>query len=427
MKPHWRRPWRTGRLLGILIAAAFPWSAAHAQQISDLQESVEQRIERREMPDGIRLASWTLRPSAEVELIHDDNVHATATDPQGDAFIAAELRASLASDFTRHALSGDAFYRRREFFTVHSESVGEYGASLAARYDIDNRSNVTLRGRYQHLAERRGDIDSLVGAIAPAEFDTIEGQLTAVRRFNRFGVALDGLLRKFTYDDVEIGGIAVDQRRRNFTLAKATITADYELSSATSFLVRGEAERRRYELRLGDPGFDPAELDRSADGVRIEAGLSRRITNLISGTARFGYMRYTYPDRRIPAVQGLSYDINLRWDVTPLTTISLQALRRLDETLSPESAGNLRDEVTFRVQHELLRTVIIGAEASHASIDASGTLPDSTDFRIGARVRWYATRDITIEAGFSHRRRNSDSAPLDFTINQASIGIVIRR
>lgn len=414
------------RLAGAaLLLAAAP---ACAQQI-DIAPGVEQRALRREAArQGIRAGSFVIEPQVQALVTYDDNVYARDDNRRGDALITAEARLRANSDFGAHALSGEAFARRRQFLSIDSENVDEYGAGLGARLDISRRTNVSLRGRYEHLAERRGSIDSLLGSQRPAQFDNFEGELAASHRFNRLRIAASARLRRLDYAPVPIVGVETDQDFRDFNVASGTLTADYELSGATALVLRGEAERRRYDLRTGDPGFDPVtSLDRSAEGVRIEAGIARAFNNVISGTIRVGYLRYTYPDPNIPAVSGLSYSADVHWDVTRLTTLSFSALRQLDETLSPLTSGSLRDEFEVAAEHELLRTLIVNLGARYSAIAISGALSDSREFQAEFGARWFPSRNIALQMQLLHRQRNSETAALDFSLNQITFGITLRR
>lgn len=413
---------------GLVALALSALSTALQAQEIDIPMAVEERMEGRMAPDGIQLGALRLQPSAQVELIYDDNVYAQDSNARSDLLLSGEFLLGAQSDFGRHAIGADFFARRRQFFTLDTENVTEFGAAVHGRLDISRDGFVNMRVGSARRAERRGDIDAQGASRGPARYTIREGEASIEKQFNRLKLSANASVRSLSYDDVTIAGVPVDQGFRDYNVARGVVTTSFDMTSQTAFFVRSEYERRRYDLRLGDPGFDPAILfDRSAQGYRLEAGVSRQLNAVISGNARVGYLHYRYDDDRLPDINGFSYSTEIRWDITRMTAITLTALRRLDETLSPLNSGYLRDEFGARVQHELLRYVMLDSGFTYANINAIGPSADLTQTRADAGVRWFVRKNLVVEGRYHLNVRKSDDGFSDFTDNQFMIGVTFRR
>lgn len=422
--------------LAMLALALGAGSRARAQDANDIV-SVTEREKLQQADLGIHVGSFLLLPSVDLSLSHSDNVYAANTGKQGDFFADTRADIRLASQFSRHALEASAYYDRNTYFKLTGESTSQYGAAADGRYDIGGNGSLTIAGGYDRVAESRTSLDSFTEASKPVLYDLYHGDASLTEKFGPLTAILGLRVRHYNYHDAIFGSQRIDQSSRDFTIGAGTVDLAYDLHGLTNVVVHGEVERRRYDLRYGDAGFDLATMtDRSANGERIEAGLQHQVTSLMQATVRLGWMHYSYPDPRLRSFGALSYHADLIWNVTPLTTIQGSADRRVDETLSTSFAGNLRDEFKLDVRHELLRNLVLLADTRYASIrptsvDAQAAagqiLAHSHEFEIGAGAHYYIGRYIRLEANFLHTQRHSDDAGLAFRENVATIGITFSR
>ncbi|MDB5719051.1 MAG: hypothetical protein JWM38_2478 [Sphingomonas bacterium] len=414
---------RRSAALVAMLGLATSGGVAHAQN-AGRGATVEER-ERRNLGNvGARIGSFVLEPTVSIDARYDDNIYATASDRRGDVYLALRPEVHLRSDFVRHALDARAYYQRTLHAKYEGEDVAQYGASVDGRYDLAAYTRLSGRIAIDHAAESRGNLGTFRETSSPAEYDRIEGQGTVAQEFGPLAVAATGRLRSLTYSDALLGGVTIDQTYRDQKISDATIEASYAVHELTRFLIAGTVERRRFVLRPGDPGFDPVtSIDRSANGYRIEAGVQREVTALITGTVRIGYLSYNYPDPKLRDVSGFSYLADLRWNVTGLTTVTASASRRLDETTSPVTAGNLRDELALGVDHELLRTLLLSADIRYAAVKPSAVLADSREFEAAVGARYYIGRHVRAQAELRHSQRSSVDRSIAFKSNSFLVGV----
>lgn len=377
---------------------------------------------------GIRLGSFVLNPLLLIDSQYNDNIFATDTGRRGDVFLTAHPEVALRSDFGRNAIAGRAYFERSFHAKYQGEDVSQYGGAIDGRYDISRSTRLTGGVSFDHAAESRGSLGTFRQTAKPAEFSSTVAAAALAQDFGSLSLSAGGRVRTLRYSDALLGATRVDQTYRDLNIVGGTLSAGYGFHELTRLIVVADVERRRYVLRPGEPGFDPVtSIDRSADGFRIEAGVSRELSALITGSLRVGYIRYDYTDTRLRDIGGFSYFGDLDWRVTPLTTITASASRRLDETTSPVTAGNLRDEVRLRVDHELLRRLVLNADVRYASIRPSGAFANSREFELSAGARYYIGRNLRIQAELRRSQRDSRDRNIAFRSNAVLIGLRLAR
>ncbi|WP_404338473.1 outer membrane beta-barrel protein [Sphingomonas sp. MMS12-HWE2-04] len=421
-----------------IVAATIAFSAGSARAqttrfaLTEPVQSVTARERARLEDNAHRVGAFLVSPQIAVDGSYDDNIYATKTDQRGDVYLTVHPQIDVASTWSRNALNFSAFFDRDVHAKYTGEDVSQFGGTLDGRYDISRQTRFYLGVDASRNAERRGSLSSFSQSAKPVRYNSVIVNSAIEQDLGSLRLRGEGRFRRVTYEDALLNsGVRLDQKFRNFDIYSGTVQASYDLNTLTSFVLRGTLEQRRYDLRPGDVGFDPlSQTDRSGDSTLLEAGVTREITTLLSGTVRLGYLSFRYPDPKLNDLDGFSYYANINWNITPLTTLRATAQRRVDETSSPITAGNLRDEVSVSADHELLRSLILHADARFAWINPSiadgvTTVIDqsSRETEFGAGARYYIGRKIRVDADYTFQRRSSDNPLLAFVANVASVGV----
>ncbi|UYY57064.1 outer membrane beta-barrel protein [Sphingomonas sp. S2-65] len=423
------------RCLLLFSVAGFALSAPPASAQTEIDkrgESVTSRERARVEDNSHQVGAFLVSPQLSVTANYDDNIYATDTDRRGDVYLTVRPQLAVQSTWSSNALNFSGFFDRDIHAKYTSEDVSNYGAALDGRYDISRQTRLFAGVTASRNAERRGSLSSFAASAEPVRYTSATANLAAEQDLGNLRLRGEGRFRRVSYGDALLaGGVEIDQGFRDFDIFSGSLQARYDLNSLTSFILRGTLEERRYDLRPDDPGFDPlTQIDRSGSSTLLEAGIARELTELLYGTVRVGYLSFRYPDPKLNDVDAFSYFVDLKWNVTPLTTIVATAQRRVDETTSPVTAGNLRDEVGISLDHELLRSLIITADARIASINpsiADGVISvidsSSDETEVGAGARYYIGRQLRVDARYNHRRRSSDNPLLRYVANRATVGV----
>lgn len=378
---------------------------------------------------GIRAGSLLVYPAVTGRLEYDDNVLASSTGKRGDSVFYIEPEVRVRSDFSRHAFDTRFYYGRSFHNKLGSEDASEYGATGRGVVDVTRRTRIRMGGSYEHNAENRSSLSSFTGSRTPVRFDRLAGSLGLEQEVGDFILLGRGEYRRVSYEDtVDPLGNPIDLEFRNLKMRIATGQVSYRLRSGTTAFVRVSADRRRYDLRPGDPGFDPfTQTDRSSKGLRAEVGLGLELTRLIYGNIRAGYLRQKYDDIKLRDTSGLSYGADILWNVTPLTSVRFTAERSVDETSSQTTAGNLRSEFTARVDHELLRYVILSAGARYARINPAGPTARSSEVEGNLGVRYLMNRYMELRGGYSYEKRSSSANVIRYSSNRVFVALTLKR
>lgn len=406
--------------------------ATQARAQADYGASVTARERSRVEDSSVRVGGFLVAPQVSARASYNDNIFATDILKRDDVYFSIRPDVNIRSTWSRNSLVADAYYQRDIYSKYSSENASNYGLSAIGRYDISGQTRAFLSAAIDRNTERRGSLSSFFNTAEPVSFTSITTSAALEQDLGNLKLRGEGRLRRVTYGAATLAnGTRLDEGFRDLTIYGGSLQANYDLNTITQFVLRGTLEARRYDIRTGEPGFDPiTQIDRSGDSTLVEAGIKREITRLLLGEIRIGYLNFRYPDTKLNDLSAFSYYGNLRWNVTPLTTVALTGQRRVDETTSPLTAGNLRDEISLNVDHELLRTLILTGRARFAWIDPSArtgvpsTLTTSSREReFSLESRYYIGRHIRVEGGYTYSARSSANRFIAFRQNILSLGL----
>lgn len=407
-------------------------TSAFGQEDDTLGSSVTSREASRLRQGGLRTGSFLVLPSVQFDLAYNDNIRATETNSTSDGIATVRPEVSVESIWNNHSFRLNGRYQKTAYFDNSSENVSEYGVAANGRLDISRQTRLAASVDYNRLAERRGDLGSFQSTAERVKFSTLGGTLSLDQGLGDLTVRAEARAQTWRYDDVALaGGTVVDQSFRNFSVVSGSLQTGYSVSPITQFFTRATVEARRYDLRRGDVGFDPITgVDRSSNSFRLEFGVQRELTQLLTANVRVGYLNFRYPDPTVRDLKVLAYSATLRWNVTPLTSIYVDGERGVDETVSPTTAGNLRDEVRLKVDHELLRNFVVTGRARLGWIKPSVVnagpgfvLGNSRERQFEFESRYYIKDRLRLQFAVRHQARNSSTSFLNFKSNTVSVGM----
>lgn len=96
--------------------------------------------------------------------------------------------------------------------------------------------------------------------------------------------------------------------------------------------------------------------------------------------------------------------------MTRLTTFTFSALRTVNTnnpTVGSTGTGYLASTVTANLDHELLRNLLLKANASYENDAFSGVSRTDNVFSAGAGVKYLLSRNLYLGGSFSYQQRTS--------------------
>lgn len=354
----------TGAAIGAVGVALLPGSPS-AQPASpfgggDLRSGRNMTVIERPRPGyeaaGGRLGPVFVYPRLEAEFELDDNIHADETDKgdaiwrlrpevrfeadRGDAHVAVHMRGAI----HRHA--------RAAVEDTESLGLGGSGRIAPAR-----NWGLAFGLEYAKDAEPRTSPDAPGEARSPVSFDLAQAVLGGDHRRGRLSLSGRGDWRSYDYSDgVSRDGVAIDQDHRDHRTTRLSGQAAYAFSPDWRVFVEMAGDRREY------PRGATVQAPRDSSGMEVVAGATFEIGGLVRGEVAAGRLRQDYkaPDYR--DLSGHSARVRAEWLLSGLTTVTVDAARKVEDAGRLGVGGYLSSGTRLRLDHELLRRLILSAQ-----------------------------------------------------------------
>jgi hypothetical protein len=380
-------------------------------------------VRERPRPDyeaiGVKAGGFTLYPRVTVSAELNDNIYAQATGEQDDTIWRVKPEAALRSNWSRHALNffGSASINRYSDFDT--ENTEEYTVGVNGRLDLVRGSNIAGALQYQKLTEPRTSPGAPSAAAFPIEYSLLTGNVTAIKEFNR--IRLTGRLidKDYNYDNTtKVDGTPLlqDDRDRNEFYYGGKV--EYAVSPDTALFFSALGNKKNYDL---------SSTGRDSDGYTFTVGANFELSQVIRGEIEGGYMKQSY-DSTYADVSGFSAQGKVEWFPTQLTTVTFNGSRSIEESVATGSQGYISNNVSASIDHELLRNVLLSAQASYGK-DVYQTI-DRDDKRTGAGLSatYLLNRRVGLVLAYTYLKQKSQGANLgaSFDDNKLAASVALQ-
>ncbi len=394
--------------------AAFLAPAAMAQDgenpfLRGRYTSVTERGQPEFDPEPVRVGTFNVNASLGASAAYNDNVFASPNNERSDTIIRLQPTVEARSNWTSHELAAGVSVDHREYSRNDSETATDYSAFLNGRVDVTRNFQLRAGVDGGHVTEPRYAAASFVGA-EPASFDAAGVFVSALYRQDR--IQVEGTVGMSDQDFNQ----AVQQIRNNQnTYVSARVS--YAISPDVAMFVRSRREEQDYSLS-----------DRDGTRTTVDAGVNFELAAPFRGEIAVG----SFKDERDVATygntSGLNVSANVQWFPTQLTTVTFSANRGAFDPGLANSATAVSTAFGIRVDHELLRNVLLfgtlrqeNAEYEGASIDREDK---ATSLAIGAA--WKLNKNARLELQASTRQQDSSGLSAGPEMNQNVISAGIR-
>ena len=401
-----------------LYAAPIHTASAQTEEIvDDRNVSVRDRLRPGYDAVGVRAGAFTVFPEASVTGTFNDNIYATDTNTESDFVTMLAARVSAASTWSRHALNLRAGLAQRLYADNDDEDRLDWDVGGDGRIDITRDTNVTAGLSYAELSEDRGSPNAIGLAAEPTEYSLLAANAALNHRFNRVTSRIGATYSDFDYDTVPLtGGGVLNQDFRDREEYTQFLRLGYDVSPDTNVYVQGTLNQREYDQKP-----PVVALNRDSDGYAVVAGADFRLTNLAQGGVYAGYQSQDYDDPTLPEIDGVAFGANVDWFVTPLTTVRFEAGSAIEETIAAGASGYTDNSAGLRIDHELMRNVIVGGAISFANQDYEGIARDDDVTGAGLSVDYLLNRNFSLRLGYNYADRDSSVTGLDYTRNEVGL------
>ncbi len=403
----------------LATAAALP---VHAQ--SDTENAVETARAGRQVDYqavGVSMGGFRFYPLMGLGAFHTSNVFRTAANTQSDTYVLLSPGFELISDWTRHQLKLSGGADIRLYSDLTSENRTDWRARIDGRIDVTRPLRIMLSAGHDVRHEERGAPDAPGNAAEPTEVAESSARVAVDYRNGRYGLKGEAAFSHFAWGTTKLIGLpdrSNDDRDRNEV--GGALTALYEFSPGYAAFVRAGALSRDYVQ-----DFDRDGVSRDLSQVGADAGVEFEMTTLLIGELTLGYRQYTFDDDVFQDIDSVNYGAALRWYPTELTTVRLNVSRALEPSTLIGVSGVLTTTYQARLEHELLRNLIINASAAITREEFEGSVRDDDTTRVGLEARYFLNRTATLSATADYVDRTSTfpSAAYDETVFGVNAGL----
>lgn len=415
-------------LVSAAIAAVLAASAPHMVSAQDLGSNFKRdknvSVRSRPRPEyeaiGVKAGGFTLYPRVTVSLEHDDNIYATQNDEQSDEIWRVKPELAVRSNWSRHALGAFASASVNRYSDFGGEDTEEYTLAVNGRADIVRGSNITGSVQYQALTEPRTSPQSPAASAKPIEYEKWTSRVTGVKEFNRLRLTGRVYDYDFNFDDgVTLGGAVVEQDTRDRNEFFFGGQADYAISPDTAIYVSLLGNSKNYDL---------ATAGRDSDGYVAAVGANFELTEVVRGDINVGYMKQTYDNPAFSKIDGFSAEGRVEWFPTSLTTVTATGGRSIEEAVANGAAGYISNNLGVNIDHELLRNVLLSANANYGKDNYRNIDRDDERTGAGASVAYLLNRRVGVFLTYTYLKQ--DSSGLDdgtsFTDNKLAASVALQ-
>jgi hypothetical protein len=398
---------------------AFPGNALEPSAVGPEGTTVANRPR----PDydalGIRQGGFIIHPSLSLAGVYDSNIFATSTRPSSDIYADLAPSLTIGSDWNRHAV-GVSFSEESKLYKTHSsENVNNFTANAGGRYDIENQVYLVGAAAYTLTHEDRSSPNAAFGR-NPTEYKQSIGYLGYVHQPGKLGFRVDGTLTSYDYNNSETNtGATIDQQFRDRIEYVIAPRVSYEIIPGYRAFARFVGNDRQYNAI--DPGVG---VKRNSHGWEVDAGTAVEITRLITGEIYAGYLNQEYESSRLKSPAGVAFGGNVIWSITPLTSIKGSASQSVAETDIAPASSSTETNFGVSVEHELLRNVILAANAGYIHDSYNGISRTDDTYQFGAGGKYLLNRYVRLTADITFSSRSSTSPSTISGSYDRVIGIV---
>jgi hypothetical protein len=366
-------------------------------------------------PLGERIGSFILYPNLTVGEAFNSNILGTKTDPLSDFITAIQPSVDLKSDWNNNALNFHADDSLQKYAEHPNQDYNDYSLSSDGRLDVLRDTQLfggigySVRHEPVYSPNNPGVITPTLQTVVPEQYSDLAANAAIQKTFNRLSIRLDANYDKFDFADVtSVTGVPVEMHLENYNQELLTFKTSYEIAPLRQVYLLGTYDWRNYEFPV-----DLTGVNRSSQGYTAAAGVSYDLTGITFLDLYAGYLQQNYISP-LPSASGPTGGAKLTWNVTRLTTVTATANRGVAETILPGASSYLATTAQLRVDHELLRNLILDAYVGYEGDQFQGVARTDKYYSAGLSAKYLINHHFWVSLGYTYLTRDSTDSTVDF-------------
>ena len=375
-------------------------------------------------PLGLRVSTFVVKPSVEINRAYDTNPSRSGNGGSGYTEVVPALKAQ--SQWSRHELTLDL--RGSQSFYDKESSLNRpmLDVKTNARIDVTRDTKVNVENRFFLSTDYPGSPNLTVGFAKLPIYYSYGTTLGLTQRFNRLEVSAKGTADRTDYQPTPlVDGSQSSNTDRNYDQYGGALRVGYEVFPGVKPFVEVGGDVRQHDLNIDRDGFQ-----RDSQALVPRVGTTIELPKRLTGEISVGYMMRKFEDPNLVNLNGIVADASLIWNATGLTTVTLGATSRAEETVLPGVSGALRRDVSLTVDHALRRWLIWTVRAGYGFDDykSNGSL-DRQDTRtsLGTALVYKLNREVSLKGEYRYDQLRSNIAGSDYEANVFLLGLKLQR
>ena len=370
---------------------------------------------------GIRYGDIIYKPVIDFGESFDSNIFGSHDLVRSDFYTWLRPEFHAATDWGTNALNLDVTADLDKYAAHGSEDVANMTAEAGGRLDIHHDQYLQASAGYSIQHEPRYSAESEAAAqfasgslvaLYPTQYSVASGRFSYVYVPRRIGFALDGSVDDYQYSNepTSSGVLAInsDRDRAEFALSPRV---SYELQQGTQVFAQVAGNRRQYDSTVD---ATPDHFMRTSTGYTAAVGADLNEGGIVSGRFYVGYQDQRYDDPRLTDNAGLYLGGSLVWNVTRLTSLKLLLSRDVQETIQTGSSGFWATVADARVEHELMRNVVLSSDGFYELDQYQGIGRNDNMVALAAGAHWKINANLSTGLTGMWQNRQSNQSVNSF-------------
>jgi hypothetical protein len=353
---------------------------------------------------------------------YDTNPAHTSTG-KGSGYTLIEPALKLRSQWAVHEFGADIRGTYSQFDSLSSLNRPMLDAKAYQRFDVSRDTNINIDGRYLLSTDYPGSPNVPADVTKLPIFMTYGTTLGLAQRFNHFEVAAKASVDRTEYQDSKLSdGTTSSNHDRDFNQYGGALRGSYEVIPGVKPFVELAADTRKHDLPFDRNGFQ-----RDSNALAPKVGTTFELTRKLTGEFAVGYLERRYEDPNLLPLRGVVYDAALKWEATGLTTATLTASSRADESVVPGWSGALRRDAGLQVDHAFRRWLIGTIKIGYGLDDYVGSLRADKRMSLGCAITYKLNREFWLKGEYRYDQLRSNVDGVDYSANAFLVGLKLQR
>jgi hypothetical protein len=373
-------------------------------------------------PTGIKVGEFMLRPAIEITRGHDSNpAHVPGGSGSDFTLVAPELQAR--SLWSRHELAVSLRGSYSSYDSQSSLNRPSLDSKITGRIDVSRDTKIELENRVIVGTDYPGSPNVTAGLAKLPVYSTIGGSIGFAQSFNHLTLSARANVDRTVFQESELtDGATFSNEDRNLNQYSGQVRASYELKPGIRPFVELGADQRIHDLAIDRNGEQ-----RDSKALTPKIGTSFELTRSLTGEVSVGYLMRRYQDPGLQPLNGVVADAALIWAATGLTTATLTASSRAEESILPGVSGALRRDGNLQIDHAFRRWLIGTFKVGYGFDQYVGLGREDKRTSLGFALTYKVNREIQLKGEVRQDWLRSNVTGVDYDATAFLFGVRLQR